>query len=318
MIRMAPLTALAASLLLTACGGDSSTDTTESRELELDFRALNTTVTPTADMTADICSATLTAAGSTGVDARIAYMAFYVSEVSLLTASGKKVPVTLDDNRVTQEQGVALVDFRNKAADCTGDAKVVDNMVRGSYTHQDGDDYTGVEFQLGLPTKINHGDPSLSTAGILSKNVDMHWNWLGGYRYLRMDVVPEGRVTKPDNSSVSNWNVHLGATGCSNADVNDGTSIKTDAPSAPCANPNTSVVSLEGFTPENNQIGVDIAALYRGSNLSVDMCSSVGCMSGTADPECAEVFARLGLAHPTQGDGFGTEIKQVVFSSLND
>ena len=90
MIRMAPLTALAASLLLTACGGDSSTDTTESRELELDFRALNSTVTPTADITDNVCDATLTAAGSPGVDASIAYMAFYVSEVSLLTASGKK------------------------------------------------------------------------------------------------------------------------------------------------------------------------------------------------------------------------------------
>lgn len=314
MIRMAPLTALAASLLLTACGGDSSTDTTESRELELDFRALNTTVTPTADMTADICSATLTAAGSQGVDAHIAYMAFYVSEVSLLTASGKKVAVTLDDNQDTQEQGVALVDFRNKTGACNGDAKVVANTVRGSYTHQEGDDYTGVEFQLGLPAAINHG--ALNTAGILSKAVDMHWNWLGGYRYLRMDVVPDGLVTRGD-SKADNWNVHLGATGCSNADENGGVEDRVAPPSAPCANPNTSVVSLEGFSPVNNQIGVDIAALYRGNNINLDAGGSWGCMSGTSDPECAEVFARLGLTHPTQGDGFSTEIKQVIFHSLN-
>ena len=116
--------------------------------------------------------------------------------------------MTLDDNRVTQEQGVALVDFRSKTGACNGDAKVVANMVRGSYTHQEGDDYTGVEFQLGLPAAINHG--ALNTDGILSKAVDMHWNWLAGYRYLRMDVVPVGGVTKLDSSTASNWNVHLG------------------------------------------------------------------------------------------------------------
>lgn len=315
------MAALSSALLLAACGEDSSTSTTsiETRDITLDFRAINSTVSPEVDITADICGTTLSAVGTESTDAGIAYMGFYVSEVNLVTAAGNKVRVTLTDNSDTQEQGVALVDFRNKTSGCSGDAKTVVNTVTGSYEHTSGTDYTGVEFQLGLPADINHAD--VNTAGILSKAVDMHWNWLGGYRYLRMDLVPAGGITKADSTSATNWNVHLGATGCSNADENDGTSVSVLPPSSTCTNTNLSVVALDGFDPASSRIGVDIGAMYAGSNLAADKGGSTGCMSGTTDPECAEIFARLGLTHDQQAEALEnttTAIQQVVFRTLND
>ncbi|MCY0967330.1 MbnP family copper-binding protein [Parathalassolituus penaei] len=309
------------SLLLTACGGDSSTNekTVETRELTLDFRAINSTVSPSVDVTDSICDTTLAAVGTEGTDAAIAYMAFYVSNVRLITSSGAEVAVTLDEDQDSQEQGIALVDFRDITSACggTGEAKAIWNDVTGTYEHTSGTSYTGLKYQLGLPASINHAAPE--TAGVLSSAVSMSWGWLSGYRYLRMDLMPAGGVQLASGSTGSLWTVHLGATGCSNAADNDGTENRSAAPSGgECDTPNLSDVSLSDFNPDSSKIAVDIAALYAGSNLTVDTGGPSGCMSGTTDAECAEIFARLGLQHATQGDAFTTPIQQVVFSTLND
>ena len=313
-----------ATLALVGCGG-SSTDTnhtpaTETRDLTLDFRAINSTVSPSVDMTDAVCSTTLTAVGTQGTDAAIAYMAFYVSDVRLLTSSGDEVAVTLDEDQVSQEQGIALVDFRDITSACggTGTAKAVWNDVTGTYTHTEGTTYTGLKYQLGLPAEINHAE--LETAGVLSSEVSMSWKWLAGYRYLRMDLMPAGGVLQADGTtSASLWTVHLGATGCSNAAENGGTEDRSAPPTGGvCSTPNLSEVSLDNFDPDSSKIAVDIAALFAGNNLTADAGGASGCMSGSTDPECAEVFARLGIEHATQGDEFATAVQQVVFSTLKD
>lgn len=309
---------LAASIMLASCGGDSSTSSTETRDLTLDFRAINSTVTPSVDITESLCDTTLTAVGTADTDATIAYMAFYISDVRLVTSDGTEVEVTLDENQVSQEQGIAMVDFRDITSACggTGDTKSVWNEVTGTYEHKDGTSYTGLKYQLGLPAEINHAE--LETAGVLSSEVSMSWGWLSGYRYLRMDLVPDGGVTTV-SSTASTWTVHLGATGCTNADENDGTENRTAPPTTgECDTPNLSEVSLTSFDPDSSKIAVDIAALYAGNDITQDAGGPSGCMSGATDPECAEIFARLGLEHDTQGESFATAINQVVFSTLND
>ncbi|WP_221797085.1 MbnP family copper-binding protein [Oceanobacter mangrovi] len=318
-----PLSLLAASILLASCGSDSSTTSsdgtsTETRSITLDFRAINSTVTPSVDVTDSICSTTLSSVGTAATDASIAYMAFYISDVRLVTSTGDEVAVTLDEDQESQEQGIALVDFRDITSACggTGTSKAVWNDVTGSYEHSSGTSYTGLKYQLGLPADINHAE--LETAGVLSSEVSMSWKWLAGYRYLRMDLIPDGGVTTSTGSS-STWTVHLGATGCTNADEYDGTDNRSAPPTGgSCDTPNLSEVSLTDFDPDSSQIAVDIAALFAGNDISADAGSASGCMSGTTDPECAEIFARLGLQHATQGDDFDTAIEQVIFSTLND
>ena len=43
---------------------------------------------------------------------------FYVHDVKLLTASGTEVPVTLAEEMTWQRDGVALLDFEDRAGDC--------------------------------------------------------------------------------------------------------------------------------------------------------------------------------------------------------
>jgi len=315
----AGLSALAMSLFLAGCGSDSSTSTNspETRNLTLDFRAINSTVTPSADITASICSTTLSDVGSADTDTAIAYMGFYLYDVRLITSSGEEVAVTLNDNQESQEQGVALVDFRDVTSACGGggDAKAIWNQVTGTYEHENGETYTGLKYQLGLPADINHAQPE--TAGLLSSQVSMSWGWLSGYRYLRMDLIPVGGVTTA-TSTANNWTVHLGATGCTNAAENGGVEDRTAPPTSACTAPNLSEVTLSNFNPDSSKIAVDIAALFAGNDISADAGGAPGCMSGATDPECAEIFAHLGLTHATQEQGFSTAIEQTVFSTLND
>lgn len=311
------LSLLASAFMLTGCLDSSSNSgaKTETRNLDLEFRALNTTLTAgSQDVTTNICGTTLNAIGTKNTNATIDYMAFYLSEVKLVTSSGKKIPVTLDDNRTNQEEGVALVDFRNLTGACSGGSRLPENLVLGSYEHPEGTTYTGLEFTLGLPPAVNHSDPFNNPNGILSKSVDMHWNWLGGFRYLRFDIAPDGGVINAAGGSASRWNVHLGATVCDNG----GEANTVPPTSGSCTNHNLSAIKLIGFDPEASKVGVDIAALFAGSDITQDSANPVGCMSGVADPECDEIFARLGLDHPMQTEGFSTPIQQVIFQTLNN
>lgn len=309
------LSLLASALLLTGCldSSSSSSNKKETRNLDLEFRALNTTLAAgDQDVTSNVCATTLNGIGTKGTNASVDYMAFYLSEVKLITSSGQKIPVTLDDNRSNQEAGAALVDFRNLTGPCNGTSRQPENLVFGSYEHSAGTTYKGLEFTLGLPPALNHGDPFSNPNGILSKSVDMHWNWLGGFRYLRFDIAPDGGVTNAAGGTASRWNVHLGATVCDNG----GEANTVPPTSGSCTNHNLPAIQLSGFDPEVSKVGVDIAALFAGSDITQDSANPVGCMSGVADPECDEIFARLGLEHPQQAGGFSTPIQQVIFKTL--
>lgn len=50
-------------------------------------------------------------------------------------------------------------------------------------------DYVGLEFQLGLPAAVNHGDPSRWPAGhaLNPLTTGLHWSWQGGYVFLALE-----------------------------------------------------------------------------------------------------------------------------------
>ena len=49
--------------------------------------------------------------------------------------------------------------------------------------------YTGIEFQIGVPPAVNHASPSGWAAGhVLNPLVNgLHWNWAGGYVFLALE-----------------------------------------------------------------------------------------------------------------------------------
>ena len=84
------------------------------------------------------------------------------------------------------------------------------------------------------------------------------------------------------------WALHVGSARCASP-------APTRAPDA-CAEPNRIAVRFERFDVDTQTIVVDPAAVLAGVDVSRNAPdTSPGCMSAPDDPDCAAVFAKLGL-----------------------
>ena len=202
---------------------------------------------------------------------------FYVSNLRLVDAAGKEVPVTLMQDGLWQYKDVALLDFEDGTGGCseagtpeTND-KIVGTIAAG--------DYQQIRFDLGIPFELDHLDTTTAPAPL---NLPaLWWNWQVGYKFVRIDL------QTPDSESPA-WFIHLGSTDCDSANGNT-------APSAPCSNPNVASITLDGFNPVENFVVADLAGLLQNVNLNENSPMPPGCMSGPDDTDCAGLFPGFGL-----------------------
>lgn len=201
----------------------------------------------------------------------------YVRDVTLVRANGEKHPLTLDQDGTWQVDSIALLDFADGTGTCEAGSPATRLEVVGQAP--DFDDYTGLEFKLGVPEEQNH----LNRIGRPSPldSVDMYWGWQGGYKFLSLDVRTPLHET---------WVFHLGASSCTGS----------PAEGFSCAASNQATVALKGFNPTSNQVVLDLAALLADSDLNhvIDNKTDfiAGCMSGRTDPECPALYEKVGLA----------------------
>ncbi len=201
---------------------------------------------------------------------------FFVHNVRLVTDTGMEVPVTLDQDKKWQYQGLALLDFENGQGPCSNGSSVTREIVTGTVP---AGRYVGVRFTLGVPFDLNHADP-LDVPSPLNLT-HMHWVWNQGFKFLRLDLKttgqPQGMV------------VHIGSTSCT-------PSTSMQEPPTECAHPNRAEIALSGFDPDLDTIVADLGALLAGSNLDTTTDEEgPGCMAGPDDPDCAPIFRSLGL-----------------------
>lgn len=201
----------------------------------------------------------------------------YLRDVTLVRANGDRHPLKLEQDGTWQRDSIALLDFEDGTGTCdTGSPQVRTQVVGTAPEH---DDYTGLEFKVGLPPDLNHLDGATAPAPLNAPG--MWWSWQGGYKFLRLDV-----RTRTNDA----FFFHLGAAGCRG----------TVAEGFTCTSDNQATVVLSGFDPDSNQVVLDAAGLY--SALDVDRVadgttdSLSGCMSSAADPECPAFFEQLGMA----------------------
>jgi uncharacterized repeat protein (TIGR04052 family) len=116
----------------------------------------------------------------------------------------------------------------------------------------------------------------------------MFWNWQGGYKFIRLEGASTG---------LPGVVLHLGSTGCT-ADAEGAVTS--------CTHPNRPEVELDGADPYGSTpIVFDVAALYQGVDLDKNGGGPPGCMAGADDPDCAGVFANLGLPFSESPGGDG-------------
>jgi uncharacterized repeat protein (TIGR04052 family) len=208
----------------------------------------------------------------------------YVHNLQLVRASGEKVPLTLKADGKWQDTNIALLDFEDGTGTCMTNSPETNVTVVGTAAQHS--DYQGVEFTVGVPADQDH--LNAATAMPPLNQPSMWWSWVGGYRYLRIDVA---------STMNQAWFFHLGAEACTGA----------SNMAITCKYPDLPIIALNGFSATTTRVTLDLATLFADSDLDAQSDPMVdpvtGCMSSTADPECPPLFAKLGLAFESNDAG---------------
>ena len=204
----------------------------------------------------------------------------YLSNIKLLSSDGKAVPLQLTPDNKWQSKDVALLDFENAVGLCkaTGSSDtrtiVVGKLPAGQYT--------GITFDLGVPAALNHASITSATAPL--NQVALWSNRQNGYKFARIDLHTD--AIAPNNI----FFMRLGSLGCGKV---------ATAAQKPCANPNLAQVKLAAFDPDADILVADLAALLTGVDLAESKPMPAGCLPNANDPNCAALFANLGMALAT-------------------
>jgi uncharacterized repeat protein (TIGR04052 family) len=231
----------------------------------------------------------------------------YISDIALIDANGKSIPLNLEQDGKWQDRKIVLLDFEDKSGGCSNGTVETRNKIIGTIPPGN---YKGLKFTLGIPSQLNHADATLAASPL--NLTSLWWNWRGGYKFLRLDLQNQHTVLKheegkdqnhPMNSQTESdrgFPIHIGSTGCQ-ADTD------TQKPSE-CSNPNQSRIELDNFNSEHNVVVADVASLLTQTDLTTNQPDSpMGCMSSPEDQDCSGIIHNLGLAFgnkPTSGQTF--------------
>ena len=224
------------------------------------------------------CGESYSNIGADAAEIQFSDFRLYVSNIHLTTANRELVPLHLEQDGVWQVEDVALLDFEDGSGPCGEIGNpALNGEIRGMAP---ADEYVGVSFDLGVPFSLNHQDVTAAPSPL--NIAAMFWNWQGGYKFLRIDMMTDA---EDDNA----WNIHLGSTGCDSLSG-------VIAPEDECSRPNRVTITFDEFYAERNVIVADLGALLAGVPLYENAPMPPGCQSGIDDPDCTAVFAGLGLS----------------------
>jgi uncharacterized repeat protein (TIGR04052 family) len=214
-------------------------------------------------------------------DVRFNDLRFYISNVALINDAGGSTSVTLLQDGLWQSGATALLDFEDGSGGCADSGNgEMNRVITGTAP---AGDYTAIQFDLGIPAPTNHQDVTVAPSPL---NLPaMWWNWQGGYRFVRIDMVVEGQTETPTGGA---WFIHLGSTGCASAN-------ESTPPTTACTRPNLATIRLQGFDPAQSTIVADMATLLAQIDLTQSTPMPPGCMSGADDPDCVALLPAFGL-----------------------
>ncbi|GAA5127561.1 MbnP family protein [Alloalcanivorax gelatiniphagus] len=297
-------------ILLAGCGGSSSSSSSDdtggnpsaAARVSIPFRAV-------VGNEPFECGRTYSGIGLNGGNNAVANDArLFIHNVRFITNDDREIPVTLDDQVAAHqkagvgEEGIALLDLRDKSLGCTGEEANPDyyDTITGRADIAN-ENIRALRFSVGVPEKYNHidaqggqpqvdadsGEPipgSTATGPLIASGMGaggMHWSWAMGYVHARLEMkLPEG-------SNV--FFIHLGSTACEGEAVNG---------ERTCANGNRPDVEVDGFDLRQHAVRMDLASLLSGNDITVNQGGPFGCMSSDVDQDCLPIFERLGLPFP--------------------
>jgi uncharacterized repeat protein (TIGR04052 family) len=241
------------------------------------------------------CSAPITGLGTTGATARLQDLRFYISNVRLVKASGRSVPVTLAKSPFNHTQGangVTLIDLENGKGACASEGDRRENrLIRGTVPEGK---YIGVRMYVSVPEALSHTDITAAPAPL--DLAGMAWSWQFGRKFTKIELAD------PDGAG-GTWKdkvffVHIGSTGCTGNPAR-GARVR-------CTDPNRMLIRFPSFDVTKERIAIDLETLTDGNDITVNRAAAPGCMSEATDPECDGVMrAAMGLSWRPDGSGTG-------------
>lgn len=279
-------TLLSSALVLSACGGDSSTNSNDAFDFSLNFKAVNNGV--------DVdCDTMLTGFGPEGADSiGVQDLRFYISNVQFYNDAGEALEVTLNSNdfQYNSDQGfVALIDLTSNesgyCADGEGTART-NTVITGTVNDSN---IADVSFDIGLPQSIMKNVIATSSEEDAPSPLnEMYWNWAAGYRHFVFNFdVMDGVGTMGDGL------LHIGSRSCG------GDGLLALEEKEECDFINTPTIMLENFDPDANIVTVDLGAALSNVDFTVSMQETtspgVACHSNPMQADCAVIFTNFGL-----------------------
>jgi uncharacterized repeat protein (TIGR04052 family) len=199
----------------------------------------------------------------------------FVHDVHVVTRSGQRVAVALEQDGRWQNGDVAMLDFEDGTGPCSNGSPDLRTTILGMIPEGD---YVALEFQIGVPFERNHNDLASQPSPLSVTR--MFWSWNAGHKFIRLD----GRT-----ATNKSWVLHLGSTGCAPTGT-------ASAPPTECVQRNAVAMRFDNVDLARDVIVADVAALYRESNLEDNQPqTAAGCMSGPTDRDCGPIFKALGL-----------------------
>lgn len=209
----------------------------------------------------------LTCASQMGIE--IDKAKWFVSDLRLtfadMSEGESQAPKLLPSN--SQQQGSALV----TVLDC------VQGEEQGSSAHirfaadQPWQQAQTLQFTLGLPHELNHGNP-LTLPPPLDQG-DMYWVWQSGHKFMRVDLRYQEQP----------WAFHLGSLGCQSASA-------VRPPKEPCVQPNRFSMTLTAPPKKVQGIALHLDRLL--TNLSMDP-SNQCVLHNAAQPACDVIMKNV-------------------------
>ncbi|TXD35632.1 metallo-mystery pair system four-Cys motif protein [Lujinxingia vulgaris] len=265
-------------LLGTACG--NAGDDTTTQPLTLNFAAQ-------VGDEAFACGQTYEGLGTTESSFEPFDFRLFISEIELRDTNGQWQPLNLDQDGTWQHESLALLDFEDATGRCQNGTTETRDIVTGTLPEGS---YDALRFTIGVPFELNHIDAATAPAPL--NQSAMFWNWLGGYKFMRIEGATTGLST--------GWQFHLGSTACEPAEGGGATS---------CANANRPRIELSDVDFDADTLVFDLARLLASANLDAHQEGTpAGCMSGPTDTDCQPIFSALNLPHSEQSP----EPRQVV------
>lgn len=254
------------------------------------------------------CAQTYEGLGAKKTAMTVTDFRLFVSEPALIRADGSLVPLMLEQDGQWQYDNIALLDFEDGSAACSGSGNAPTNtVVRG--TVEDGE-YVGLAFTVGLPFEHNHVDTTVAPAPL--NTTGMFWTWQDGFRFMQINMkaamtdMPASEGHEAASAAANGmdmgggWFLHLGSTQCA-------ANSPTEVPGSACASPNLVSVLLPSFDAASNMVVIDPAPVVADADLSTNTPETApGCMAFPGDADCVTVMPKLGLAY--DGEPASTQV----------